>query len=154
MSLAERQTKLDRCHALPLSRQCKVLAVSRSSAYRPSVVVNDTDMDLIRKLDALHLRHPFKDSRRLRADIWDDYGLRVNRKCVQRLMRMMDIRALYSGARTTRPNPQHKVYLYLLRDRAISRVNRSHLFLHAQRLSVPGRHHGLALQESARMAPV
>jgi len=101
MSLAERKTKLDRCHALPLSRQCKVLAVSRSSAYRPSVAVSDTDLELMRKLDELHLRHPFKGSRRLRDDLWDDYGLRVNRKCVQRLMRMMGIRALYPGARTT-----------------------------------------------------
>lgn len=123
MSLAERKTKLDRCHALPLSRQCKVLAVSRSSAYRPSVAVSDTDLDLMRKLDELHLRHPFKGSRRLRDDLWDDYGLRVNRKCVQRLMRMMGIRALYPGARTTRPNPQHKVYPYLLRDLEINRVN-------------------------------
>jgi len=69
-------------------------------------------------------------------------------------MRMMGIRALCPGARTTRPNPQHKVYPYLLRDRAISRVKRSYLYSHAQRLSVRGRHHGLVLQKSARMAPV
>ena len=73
----------------------------------------------MRKLDELHLRHPFKDSRRLR----DDHGLRVNRKRVQRLMRLIGIRALYPGARTTRPNPQHKVYPYLLRDLAIDRAN-------------------------------
>ena len=75
------------------------------------------------KLDALHLRHPFKGSRRLRDDLWDDYGLRVNRKRVRRLMRLMGIRALYPGARTTRPDRQHKIYPYLLRDLVIDRVN-------------------------------
>ncbi len=75
------------------------------------------------KLDALHLKHPFKGSRRLCDDLWDVYGLRVNRKRVQRLMRVMRIRALYPGAKTTRPNLQHKVYPYLLRDLEINQVN-------------------------------
>ncbi|MEK0340409.1 MAG: IS3 family transposase, partial [Nitrosopumilus sp.] len=76
--------------------------------------VSDDDIDLMRKLDELHLRRPFKGSRRLRDDLWDNYGLQVNRKRIQRLMRLMDIRALHPGAKTTRPNPQHKVYPYLL----------------------------------------
>ena len=75
------------------------------------------------KLDALHLRHPFKGSRRLRDDLWDEHGLRINRKRVQRLMRLMGIRALHPGARTTRPDRQHKIYPYLLRDLTIDRVN-------------------------------
>lgn len=77
----------------------------------------------MRKLDELHLKHPFKGSRRLRDDLWDAHRLRVNRKRVQRLMRLMGLRALYPGAKTTRPNIQHKVYPYLLRDREIDRVN-------------------------------
>ena len=85
--------------------------------------MNDDDVDLMHKLDALHLRHPFKGSRRLRDDLWDDHGLRVNRKRVQRLMRLMSIRALHPGARTTRPDRQHKVYPYLLRDLEIDQVN-------------------------------
>jgi len=85
--------------------------------------VNDEDVDLMQRLDALHLRHPFKGSRRLRDDLWDEHGLRVNRKHVQRLMRLMGIRALHPGARTTRPDRQHKIYPYLLRDLAIDRVN-------------------------------
>ncbi len=85
--------------------------------------MNDDDVDLMWKLDALHLRHPFKGSRRLRDDLWDEHGLRVNRKHVQRLMRLMGIRALHPGARTTRPDRQHKIYPYLLRDLAIDRVN-------------------------------
>ncbi len=121
--MAERKKKVDRAHKLPISRQCLALDISRSSAYRKPAGVSADDIDLMRKLDELHLRRPFKGSRRLRDDLWDNYGLHVNRKRVQRLMRLMGIRALHPGAKTTRPNPQHKVYPYLLRELEINRVN-------------------------------
>ena len=113
--MAERKKKVDKAHELPISRQCLALDISRSSAYRTPAGVSADDIDLMRKLDELHLRRPFKGSRRLRDDFWDNYGLQVNRKRVQRLMRLMGIRALHPGAKTTHPNPQHKVYPYLLR---------------------------------------
>ena len=121
--MAERKKKIDRGHELAISRQCMALDISRSSAYRKLAGVSDDDIDLMRKLDELHLRRPFKGSRRLRDDLWDNYGLQVNRKRIQRLMRLMDIRALHPGAKTTRPNPQHKVYPYLLRELEINRIN-------------------------------
>ena len=121
--MAERKKKVDRAHELPISRQCQTLDISRSSAYRKPAGVNADDIDLVRKLDELHLRRPFKGSRRLRDDLWDNHGLHVNRKRVQRLMRLMGIRALYPGTKTTRPNPQHKIYPYLLRELEINRVN-------------------------------
>ncbi len=121
----ERKKKVDRQHELPVIRQCLVLNISRSSAYRPQAVANDEDVALMRKLDELHLRHPFKGTRRLRDGLWDAYGLRVNRKRVQRLMMLMGIRALYPGAKTTRPNHDHKIYPYLLRDLEIDRVNQA-----------------------------
>ena len=123
MSMAERKKKLDRAHKFPISRQCLALDISRSSAYRKLAGVSDGDIDMMRKLDELHLKRPFKGSRRLRDDLWDTYGLQVNRKRVQRLMRLMGIRALHPGAKTTRPNPKHKVYPYLLRELEINRVN-------------------------------
>ena len=92
--MSERKAKIDRNHALVVTRQCKALAISRSSAYRAATVVGAEDLDLMRKLDELHLRHPFKGSRRLRDDLWDDYGRQVNRKRVQRLMNIMGISAL------------------------------------------------------------
>jgi len=121
--MAERKKKLDRSHRLPISRQCLALDISRSSAYRKLAGVSDGDIDLMRKLDELHLKRPFKGSRRLRDGLWDSHGLQVNRKRVQRLMRLMGIRALHPGAKTTRPNPKHKVYPYLLRELEINRVN-------------------------------
>jgi putative transposase len=121
--MAERKEKLDRAHKLPISRQCRALDISRSSAYRKAAGASVEDIDLMRKLDELHLKRPFKGSRRLRDDLWDSHGLQVNRKRVQRLMRIMGIRALHPGAKTTRPNPKHKVYPYLLRELEINRVN-------------------------------
>ena len=50
-------------------------------------------------------------------------NMQVNRKRVQRLMRLMGIQALYPGTETTRPNAAHKVYPYLLRDLEIERAN-------------------------------
>jgi putative transposase len=117
--MVERKEKLDRLHALPISRQCSVLDISRSSAYRKPSGVNAEDVALMHKFDALHLRIPFKGSRRLR----DDDSLRVNRKRVQCLMRVIGIRAPYPGARSTRSDRQHKVYPYLLRDLESDRAN-------------------------------
>jgi len=121
--MAERKTKVDRTHGFPISRQCKVLDISRSSAYRVPAEISDSDLELMRHLDELHMRHPFKGTRRLRDDLWDVHGMQVNRKRVQRLMRLMGIRALYPGAKTTHPNKQHKVYPYLLRELEINRAN-------------------------------
>ena len=121
--MAERKKKVNRAHELPIRRQCLALDISRSSAYRKPAGINADDIGLMRKLDELHLRRPFKGSRRLRDDLWDSHALQVNRKRVQRLMRLMGIRALHPGAKTTRPNPQHKVYPYLLRELEINRVN-------------------------------
>ena len=55
MSRVERKKKLDRQHALPISRQCSALDISRSSAYRKPAGVNDEDVDQMQRLDALHL---------------------------------------------------------------------------------------------------
>jgi len=67
--MAERKKKVDRAHKLPISRQCLALDISRSSAYRKAAGVSAEDIDLMRKLDELHLRRPFKGSRRLRDDL-------------------------------------------------------------------------------------
>ncbi len=123
MNRCERKAKVNKKHSLPVSRQCKILDISRSSAYRLPSQVNDEDLALMKKIDVFHLRHPFKGSRRLRDDLWDQHGLIVNRKKVRRLMRKMGIRAVFPGSKTTHRNKQHKVYPYLLRNLDIHRAN-------------------------------
>lgn len=99
------------------------MGIPRSTAYYSPQPVPAADIELMRLLDELHIRHPFKGSRRLRDDLWDDHGLHVNRKRVQRLMQLMGIEALHPKTRTTRPDAKHRVYPYLLRNLEITRCN-------------------------------
>ncbi len=78
---------------------------------------------LMRQLDELHLKYPFKGSRRLKDALWDERGLQINRKRIQRLMRVMGIEALHPKGKTTQRNEQHKVYPYLLKGLAITAPN-------------------------------
>jgi len=50
-------------------------------------------------------------------------GYKINRKSVQRLMRLMGIEAIYPKKNLSKPSPGHKVYPYLLRGRKIGQVN-------------------------------
>ena len=77
---------------------------------------------LMRLIDEIHLQRPFYGSRRARDEL-GDRGHPVNRKRVQRLMRLMDLRALYPRRRTSQPGKGHKIYPYLLRDLLIERAN-------------------------------
>jgi putative transposase len=87
--------------------------------------VPEKDIRLMRLLDELHLKQPFKGSRRLKDDLWDEHGIHINRKAVQRLMRMMGIQAIFPGKKTTVPNQAHKKYPYLLKDVAVDKPNKA-----------------------------
>ncbi|MBI5616739.1 MAG: IS3 family transposase [Gammaproteobacteria bacterium] len=76
----------------------------------------------MRLIDEIHLQYPFNGSRRL-CDELEDRGQTVNRKRVQRLMRLMGLQALYPRRRTSQPGKGHKIYPYLLRDLPIERAN-------------------------------
>ena len=109
-------------HPLSVARQCRLLAVPRSSFYYRPAPAPAEDLDLMRRIDAIHLAYPFLGSRRVQDELGRE-GLRVNRKRIQRLMRTMGIAALYPKPRTSTPAPGHRVYPYLLRDVAVTRPN-------------------------------
>ena len=111
-----------RHHKLPVTRRCQLLSVPRSSAYYQPTEESPEDEALMRTIDEIHLRLPFFGSRRI-VDELADLGRRVNRKCVQRLMRQMGLAALYPKPNTSRAHHAHKVYPYLLRGLAIKRPN-------------------------------
>jgi putative transposase len=113
---------IDRTHALPVTRQCQLLNLSRSSVYYQPAGASDEDLRLMRRIDEMHLKRPFYGSRRIR-DWLQDEGFAVNRKRVQRLMRQMGITALYPKANTSRPGKGHKIYPYLLKGLDIDRPN-------------------------------
>lgn len=113
---------IDRRHALPVVRQCQLLALPRSSVYYVPQAVSTEDLALMRQIDELHLAYPFAGSRLLR-DLLRLRGVLVGRRHVATLMRRMGIEALYRHPRTTRPHPGHQVFPYLLRDLAITMPN-------------------------------
>ncbi len=113
---------IDREHGLPLSKQAKALGVSRSSVYYLPRTVPEADLAIMRRLDELHLEHPFAGSRMLCGMLRSE-GIMAGRRHVRTLMRRMGIEALYRRPRTTKPEPGHKIYPYLLRGLDITRPN-------------------------------
>ena len=109
-------------HDLPVTRQCQLLDLNRVSVYYQPMSCSDEDLLLMQLIDEIHLNRPFYGSRWIRGDL-QDLGHRVNRKKVQRLMRLLCITALYPKASTSRPGMGHTIYSYLLRGLNIDRPN-------------------------------
>ena len=106
---------------LSVSRQCDLLRLPRSSYYRPRVLpfVSTANLELMRLIDEEFLRHPFYGSRKLR-DYLNRNGFSVNRKRVQRLMRLLGIESVAPKPNTSRPRREDKVYPYLLKKLSIT----------------------------------
>ena len=113
---------IDTHHALPVSTQVKLLELSRSSVYYRPLPVCDTDLKLMRRIDEIHLEHPFAGSRMLR-DMLRLEGHEIGRKHVGTLMKRIGIQALYRKQNTSRAHPQNRIYPYLLRGMKIDRAN-------------------------------
>jgi putative transposase len=113
---------IDRANVLPLTRQAKLLRLSRSSVYALPRLVSPARLAIMHRIDALHLEHPFAGSRMLR-DMLRLEGVTIGRLAVATLMRRMGIEALYRRRSTSKPAPGHKIYPYLLRKLAIDRPN-------------------------------
>jgi len=123
MSRAERRAMVERAdRALSVSQQCRLLAVSRSSVYRRPAEVGEVDRAIVALIDRQYLARPYYGSRRMAAWLVTQ-GHVVNRKRVQRLMRLMGLVAIYQRPNTSKPAPQNKVYPYLLGGLSIERVN-------------------------------
>jgi|SRR5882724_5183180 len=114
---------IDRTHPLSLTRQAHAAGISRGSVYYLSKPVSQSDLALMRRIDALHLEHPFAGARMLR-DLLRQDGVHISRKHVATLMRRMGIQALYRKSNTSRRNAKHPIYPYLLRHLAVTRPNR------------------------------
>jgi len=113
---------IDREHGLPITKQAEVLNISRGSVYYLPRPVSESDLALMRRLDRLHLEFPFAGARMLRAMLAAE-GSKFGRRHVKTLMKRMGIEALYRRPRTTKPEPGHKIYPYLLRGIEIERPN-------------------------------
>ena len=107
---------------LSLSKQCKLLNVNRSTLYYKQRARNSLDLEQMKLIDQQYLKTPSWGSRSMRNHL-RRLGYKINRKRVQRLMRLMGIEAIYPKPKTSRPHPAHKVYPYLLRNLKIDQPN-------------------------------
>ena len=113
---------IDPAHDLSITNQAEALNISRGSVYYLPRPVPDADLTIMRRLDRLHLEFPFAGSRMLQGLLVAE-GHKIGRRHVKTLMKRMEIEALYRRPRTTKPEPGHKIYPYLLRGMAIARPN-------------------------------
>ena len=123
MSRAERRALVERANpALPVTQQCRLLAVSRASVYRRPAEVSVADRAIMALIDRQYLARPYYGSRRMAAWLAMQ-GHIVNRKRVRRLMRLMGLVAIYQRPNTSKPAPENKVYPYLLGGLSMAQVN-------------------------------
>jgi len=107
---------------LPISRQCALVGIPRSSYYYQPREKKEEDLQLMRKLDEQYTQTPFYGSRRLTQEL-KRQGYSVNRKRIRRLMGQMGISAVYPQPNLSRGKKEHWKYPYLLRDMSITRPN-------------------------------
>ena len=123
MSRGDRKAMIARDRpGLSLSRQCRLLTISRSSFYYAPKGESPVNLALMRRIDELFLKYPFYGSRQMVRQLRRD-GVRAGRHRVRRLMRLMGLQAIYQAPRTSDPHPSHRVYPYLLKGMAIERPN-------------------------------
>ena len=113
---------IDRGHGFPISGQAKMLGLARSTVYYAPRPISAEDLSLMRRIDELHLDYPFAGARMLRLLLRRE-GVSVGRRHVATLMKRMGLAAIYRRPRTSKPEPGHKIYPYLLRGVSICRSN-------------------------------
>jgi putative transposase len=107
---------------LSITRQCRILSISRSSFYSTPKGESATNLAMMRRIDELFLKYPFYGSRQMVRQLRRE-GACIGRHRVRRLMRLMGLSAIYQKPRTSAPHPEHRIYPYLLRNLRISRPN-------------------------------
>ena len=107
---------------LTISKQCDLLGLSRSSYYYEPARESALNLSLMREIDEQYTKTPYFGSRKMTAWL-NRQAHHINRKRVQRLMRIMGIAAIYPRPKTSRSHPENRIYPYLLRDLRIMRSN-------------------------------
>ncbi len=113
---------IDQGSNLSVSRQCEILGLNRTGVYYTPRPVSEEDLILMRRIDELHLKHPFYGARRLTKQLVRE-GVEVGRVHVTTLMRRMGIEAIYRRPRTSIPARDSLIYPYLLGGLKIDRAD-------------------------------
>lgn len=107
---------------LSIRRQCELVGLNRSTFYYEPASETEFNLHLMRLIDAQYMKRPFYGWRRMTYCLQRE-GYEVNHKRIRRLMRKMGIQAIYPKPKTSQPAEGHKIYPYLLRNLAITRIN-------------------------------
>ena len=107
---------------LPVSRQCTLLGIARSSFYYRPRPESAAELELLKRLDRIFTDYPVYGSRRLQVALLRE-GISIGRRRVRRLMRKLGLWAVRPKRNTSKRHPEHKVYPYLLRGKTIDQPN-------------------------------
>jgi putative transposase len=113
---------IDIAEGISISKQCELIGLSRASYYYEAVKESEINLRIMRMIDEQYLMTPFYGSRRM-IEALKIKGEIVNRKRLQRLMRVMGIEAMYPKPKTSIGNKEHYKHPYLLRDLKIYKPN-------------------------------
>lgn len=113
---------INRHHKLSISRQAQLIGISRGSVYYLSKSPSSEELEIMRRIDELHLEYPFMGTRMLQDQL-NREGIQIGRKRVGSLMKRMRIEAIYKKPKTSEKHPGHKVHPYLLRNISITEAN-------------------------------
>jgi putative transposase len=124
LSIEAKRSHIDIAHPkISVTRQCQLLGLNRSSFYYQGSGPKEGDLEMMRLIDEKYLKYPFLGSRKMAEMLGRDLDISLNRKRMQRLMRIMGIEAIYPRPNLSNPDKSHKIYPYLLRNIAIDRPN-------------------------------
>jgi putative transposase len=124
LSAQQQRVLIDSDHPqLSVRRQCELLGLNRSTLYYEPASETAENLALMKLIDKQYTDCPFYGSRKMTAWLQEVMKLEVNRKRVQRLMRLMDLEAIYPKPKLSAPGQGHKVFPYLLRNVQIARVD-------------------------------
>lgn len=122
MNLSNRRKMVEHGCQLSLSHQCELLSLHRSILYYEPAKVCSEDLEMMALMDKQYLKTPFYGYRKMLIFLVQQ-GYHVNHKRVRRLMRTMGIEAIYARPNTSKPNKEHKIYPYLLKNVSITKAN-------------------------------
>ena len=122
MSPKERKKMVGKRVDISLSRQCKILKISRSSLYYTPIGFSVKTLELMRQIDRVFTQYPFFGSRQIAAYL-PRKGYHAGRHRVRRLMKVMGLEAIYKRPNTSKKHPENRIYPYLLRNMQITRPN-------------------------------
>ena len=114
---------IDHCsNNLSIAKQCDLLSVNKSTYYYRQRGLSERDLEIMKIIDEIYTEHPYFGARRM-SKYLEPYGVIIGRKAVGRYYRIMRIEAVYPKVNLSKRNQAHKIYPYLLKGVAITRVN-------------------------------